>query len=687
MIFHDLPPLERTATLRCLLNEYSYQYYVLDEPTVPDAEYDRLFQELLTLEAQCPELKTPDSPTQRVGAPPVKFFPSIKHAVPMLSLENGFTPEDLLDFDRKVRERLEDKLPSNSPLTGGGQMVAYVGEPKIDGLAVSLRYEKGILVQAVTRGDGETGEAITENVRTISSASLQLRGEKIPDVLEVRGEIYMPIASFEKLNQGLLQEGKKPFANPRNAAAGSVRQLDSKITAQRSLAIFHYAVGEVVGWTPPETHHELLQQLKAWGLRTCPEIQLLQSFKECQAYYAHLSAERSGLGYEIDGVVYKVNRLDWQKELGFVSRAPRWALAYKFPAQEEMTVLEAVDFQVGRTGVLTPVARLRPVTVGGVSVSNATLHNMNEIARKDVRIGDVVIVRRAGDVIPEVVGPVLAKRAASVQVIKLPAQCPVCQSTVIVLEELAAARCSGGLYCPAQCKEALIHFASRRAMDIEGLGDKLVEQLVDVGLVKHANDLYQLSLAKLLELDRMGEKSAQNLLTAIEQSKQTTFARFLFALGIREIGQTTALHLANYFGELTSLRSANRDTLLQVSEVGEIAASSIIAFFEQPHNNEVIDALIQLGVQWPSVLAKSTRELPLKDRTFVLTGTFESLSREEATEKLQALGARVSGSVSKKTTAVIAGAEAGSKLEKAQALGVAIKDEAWLVGLLNSSAP
>jgi DNA ligase (NAD+) len=657
--------------LRELLNQYSYHYYILDNPIVPDAEYDRLFRELLNLEEQYPELKSPDSPTQRVGSTPLTSFPSIKHAIPMLSLDNGFSVEDLNNFDRRIREKTKELA------------IEYVAEPKIDGLAVSLRYEKGILVQAATRGDGETGEGITENVRTISSVSLSLRGENIPDVLEVRGEIYMPIASFEKLNQGLIKEEKKPFANPRNAAAGSIRQLDSKITAKRALAIFHYGLGEIQGWIPPASHFEIIQQLSHWGLRTCPLIEVVQNLEACQAYYQKMGNKRAGLEYEIDGIVYKVNRLNWQKELGFVSRAPRWALAYKFPAQEELTILEAVDFQVGRTGVLTPVARLKPVTVGGVCVSNATLHNMDEIRRKDLHIGDWVIIRRAGDVIPEVVSAIVEKRPDNIKAIILPQHCPVCGSDVEHLTGVSAARCSGGLYCPAQRKEALIHFASRKAMNIEGLGDKLIEQLVDAEFVRHADDLYRLSFEKLLSLERMGEKSAHNLLDAIEVSKETSFPRFLFSLGIPEIGQTTALNLANHFREINLLRQANKEALLNVPEVGDIVADNILTFFQQAHNNEVIDALLALGIHWPQIANLENSEHRLKNKTIVLTGSFQNLSREEATEKLQALGARVSNSVSKKTNFVVAGSEAGSKLEKAQALGVPVKDEAWLITLLS----
>jgi DNA ligase (NAD+) len=662
----------RAAELRRLLNEYNYQYHVLDAPTVPDAEYDRLFRELVDLENTYPDLKTLDSPTQRVGHAILKKFPEIKHSIPMLSLENAFNDEELTAFDKRVRERLKQTEA----------IIEYVCEPKLDGVAVSLRYEEGVLVQAATRGDGETGEGITENIRTIATATLHLRGKSIPKVLEVRGEVYIPKADFETLNKNLGKENKKIFANPRNAAAGSVRQLDPSITARRPLAIFHYSIGEVEGWEVPETHQAVLTQLKQWGLRVCPEIKVEEGAEGCKDYYEAIGKKRLGLPYEIDGVVYKVNRLDSQKSLGFVSRAPRWALAHKFPAQEEMTVLEAVDFQVGRTGVLTPVARLKPTLVGGVIVSNATLHNMDEITRKDLRIGDYVIIRRAGDVIPEVASVILERRPLHTQKITLPTRCPVCDSAIIQGEGEAAARCSGALYCPAQRKESLAHFASRKAMNIDGLGDKIIEQLVEQALVQHPDDLYGLSLEKLLSLERMGEKSAQNLLGAIEASKQTTLARFLFALGIREVGQTTALNLANHFGNLNALRAASVEQLLEVKDIGEVMANSIHTFFKQSHNQEVINALIQKGVHWDDIKIQEKAALPLVGQTFVLTGTLMHLSREEATEKLQALGATVSGSVSSKTTAVIAGEEAGSKLAKAQQWGIPIHDEEWLKALL-----
>lgn len=671
----DLKKLaQRASTLRQLINEYNYQYYVLDQPSVPDAEWDRLFHELKQLETDHPELKAPDSPTYKVGAEALTAFSQITHAIPMLSLENCFSEEELYAFDKRIHDRL--KLDAE---------IEYTCEPKLDGLAVSILYHDGVLVQAATRGDGQVGENITENIRTIKTVPLRLHGNNIPKVLEVRGEVYMPKKDFEQLNTKLQQQQLKLFANPRNAAAGSLRQLDPKITAQRPLAIYCYGVGEVAGWTLPATHAEVLEQFKHWGLRVCAESKVVQGAASCLAFYETIGAKRSSLPYEIDGVVYKVNQFALQKELGFVSRAPRWAIAHKFPAQEQLTIVESVDFQVGRTGVLTPVARLQPVHVGGVMVSNATLHNMDEIARKDIRIGDTVIVRRAGDVIPEIVGSIADRRPKNAKKIVLPTTCPVCGSEVLHSEEVAAARCMGELYCPAQRKEAIKHFVARKAMNIDGLGSQLVEQLVDVGLVKHVDDLYHLTFTQLAELERMGEKSASNLIAAIEHSKATTLPKFLYALGIREVGQSTALSLAKHFGTLANVRKATLEELQTVPDVGIVVAESIVTFFAQKHNNQVIDALIKAGLHW-SEHEVSQKALPLAGQIFVLTGTLVQLTREQATEQLQALGATVSGSVSKKTSYVIAGEAAGSKLTKAQELGVAVHDEQWLLELLQSHA-
>lgn len=660
--------LERWQTLQKLLNEYNYQYYVLDAPTVPDSEYDRLFQELVQLEAEHPRLKTPESASQRVGSVALKAFPPVKHAVPMLSLENGFNQDDLIAFDKRIHERLKIEAP-----------IEYICEPKLDGLAVSLRYENGKLVQAATRGDGETGEGILENVKTLRAVPLRLRGENWPQILEVRGEIFMPIAGFKKLNEGLAQAGKKTFINPRNAAAGSIRQLDPRIAAQRPLDIFYYGIGEVTGWNLPDTHQALLTQLAEWGFRICPFIQFTTGVAGCERYYEEIGARRQTLPYEIDGVVYKVNSLEAQQSLGFVSRAPRWALAHKFPAQEQVTQLKKVSFQVGRTGVVTPVASVEPVFVGGAWVSHATLHNREEIARKDLQLGDYVIIRRAGDVIPEIVAPILERRSPEVQPIVFPENCPVCHSAILFLEDYAAARCSGGLFCPAQRKESLKHFASRQAMNIEGLGDKLIEQLVDQHKVHHADDLYRLTQTDLLALERMGEKSAHNVLAAIEKSKSTTLPRFLLALGIKEVGQTTALKLAQHFKTLDAIKEASVEDLLQVRDIGQIGADSIVTFFQQPHNQAVIAALLSQGITWPALPEKNLSQ-PLAGQIVVLTGTLSYFSRETAREKLEALGAQVAGSVSAKTTCVVAGENAGSKLNKAKQLGIPIYDEAWLLG-------
>ncbi|OQX10637.1 MAG: DNA ligase (NAD(+)) LigA [Thiothrix lacustris] len=659
--------------LRQQLRYHNHLYYVLDDPQIPDVEYDRLFRELQALETAHPELITPDSPTQRVGAAPLTEFGEIKHAIPMLSLGNVFSDEELLAFDKRIHDRLKSDAETE-----------FVAEPKLDGLAISILYENGVFTRAATRGDGETGEDVTHNVRTIASVPLRLLGEGYPTVLEVRGEIYMPKAGFEAFNAKMRALGEKTFVNPRNAAAGSLRQLDPRLTAQRPLDIFCYAVGQVEGGTVPDTHFAILQQFRAWGLRVCPDIRIVQGAQGCLDYFREIGTRRNSLPYDIDGVVYKVNSIATQQELGFISRAPRWAIAHKFPAQEEITELEGVDFQVGRTGALTPVARLKPVFVGGVTVSNATLHNMDEIERKDVRIGDFVIVRRAGDVIPEVASVILERRPAGAASIVMPTHCPVCGSEVQRPEGEAVARCSGGLYCPAQVKEAIKHFASRKALNIDGLGDKMVEQLFDAGLIRHVDDLYSLDVEAVAALERMGKKSAENLITALESSKSTTLERFIYALGIRNAGEGTAKGLARYFGSLEAIQAANEETLKLVPDIGVIVAANVAQFFAEAHNRDTIQHLRDLGVHWPNYEAKPAEALPLAGKTYVITGTL-SRAREDIKADLEALGAKVSGSVSKKTTALIAGENAGSKLTKAQELGVEILGEDTLSVLLCQS--
>lgn len=661
---------KRAADLREQINYHNYRYYVLDDPEIPDAEYDRLFRDLQKLEKEFPELITQDSPTQRVGEKPLSSFGEVKHVVPMLSLGNAFSDEEVEAFGKRISDRLET------------QKIEFVAEPKLDGLAISLLYEKGVLVRAATRGDGVTGEDVTQNVRTIHSVPLRLVGNNFPEVLEVRGEVFMPKAGFEELNKRQKANNEKVFANPRNAAAGSLRQLDSKITASRPLTIFCYGVGQVEGGKIPDRHSAILKHLKGWGFRVCPEIKTVKGINGCLDYYQEINAIRNRLPYEIDGVVYKVDRLDQQASLGFVSRAPRWAIAHKFPAQEEMTKLLAIDVQVGRTGALTPVARLEPVEVGGVTVTNATLHNQDEIERMDVRVGDTVIVYRAGDVIPKVASVIVSRRPKNTRKFRMPKHCPECGSDVVRVEGEAVMRCSGGLYCPAQRKEAIKHFASRRAMDIEGLGDKLVDQLVDTQLVNDVADLFTLDLDEVANLERMAKKSAQNLLVALEKSKNTTLPRFIYALGIREVGEATALNLANHFGNLKSLMKAGEDTLQSVPDVGPVVASNIVTFFHQPHNLEVIDKLIAAGVKWPDIKVVDAGSLPLSGKTVVLTGTLSELPRAEAKEKLQQLGAKVAGSVSSKTDLVIAGEAAGSKLEKAESLNIKVIDEAAFLKLL-----
>jgi DNA ligase (NAD+) len=652
------------AELRRTIDAHNVAYHVLDNPTVPDAEYDRLIRRLQEIEGEYPELVTADSPTQRVGAAKLDAFREIRHAKPMLSLDNVFDDSELEAFDKRVRDRL----------TGSDiavERVAYWAEPKLDGAAVSLRYEQGELVFGATRGDGTTGEDVTHNVRTIRSVPLRLRGAKLPAVFEVRGEVFMPRAGFLEFNKRALERGERTFVNPRNAAAGSLRQLDPRLAASRPLDAFFYALGEVSeGYRSTRREQSgIVDMLRELGLRTCPEAELVDGVAGCLQYYSGIGQRRAQLPYDIDGVVYKVNKLDWQRELGFVSRAPRWAVAHKFPAQEELTIVRDVAFQVGRTGALTPVARLEPVFVGGVTVSNATLHNIDDLRRKDVRIGDTVIVRRAGDVIPEIVGVVLDRRPDNARVVTLPSVCPVCGSDVERGEGEAIARCIGGLFCPAQRKEAIRHFASRLALNIEGLGSKLIDQLVDKNIVKTPADLYRLTAEELMGLERQGKKSADKLVAAINKSKDTTYARFLYGLGIGNVGEATALALANEFGALDELLAADEERLQEVPDVGPVVASAIHAFFHEPHNVDVIEALRAAGIRWPARTVKP-REQPLSGQTFVITGTLQSMTREEAKARLQALGAKVVGSVSKKTTALIVGSDPGSKLQTALSLEV-----------------
>jgi len=661
--------------LREQIERHNYQYYVLDSPQIPDAEYDRLFRRLQELEAEHPELASTDSPTQRVGGAPLAAFDEVEHRVPMLSLENALSADAMADFDRRVRDRL-----------GHDREMSYVAEPKLDGLAISLRYEDGRLVQAATRGDGARGENVTRNVRTIASVPLRLLGDDWPPVLEVRGEIFMPRKGFDELNNRQRELGEKTFANPRNAAAGSLRQLDSRVTASRPLAIYCFGLGEVAGPPLSATHSGGMALLRQWGLPVSPELKVVTGLESCAAYFEDMGTRRAGLAYDIDGVVFKVDRISDQQDLGFVSRAPRWAIAQKFPAQEELTVVEAVEFQVGRTGAVTPVARLQPVFVGGVTVSNATLHNMDEVQRKDVRVGDTVYVRRAGDVIPEVVRVLPERRPQGGAPVEMPAHCPVCGSEVERVEGESVARCTGGLYCAAQRKEAVKHFASRRALDIEGLGDKLIEQLIDQDLIEDPADLFALSAETLAGLERMGEKSARNLVEALGRSRNTTLARFLYALGIREVGEATAQSLARQFGSLDAISAAEEEALQETPDVGPVVARHLFTFLRQTHNREVIAKLQAAGVSWPeSEPAPSAQDMPFAGKTFVLTGTL-TRPRAGVKERLQGLGAKVSGSVSKKTDYLIAGEEAGSKLEKARALGVEVLDEQGLFDLIEGSS-
>jgi DNA ligase (NAD+) len=661
---------KRVSELRGLLERYNYRYHALDDPEVPDAEYDRLMLELRALETENPQLLTADSPTQRVGAAPVAQFAQIRHRVAMLSLDNAFTEEEVRDFDRRVRER-----------AGKDGSIRYSAEPKLDGLAISALYEGGLFVRGATRGDGETGEEITQNLRTVSALPLRLRGDDAPRVLEVRGEVYMPIAGFDRFNKEAVARGEKPFVNPRNAAAGSLRQLDARITASRPLDLFIYGVGFVEGGDLPAHQGQLLKALRGWGFKICPQSRVVESIEGCLDYYREMGAMRPRLPYQIDGVVYKVDDIDLQQRLGFVSRAPRWALAHKFPAEEAMTTVRDIEFQVGRTGTLTPVARLEPVFVGGVTVSNATLHNMDELGRKDVRVGDTVVVRRAGDVIPEVVRVLPERRIPGATPVMLPSHCPVCGSPVVRELDQAAARCTGGRICAAQRKEELKHFASRRALDIQGLGDKLVEQLVDLDWVRTPADLFDLQVDKLASLERLGDKSAQKLRSAIEAAKRTTLPRFLYALGIRDVGEATALAVAQHFGDLKALRRATEAQIQLVPDVGPVVAAHVAAYFRDPENAKVVDRLLAKGVTWPALAAKPAHG-ELAGKTFVLTGTLKALTREAATEAILERGGKVSGSVSAKTHYVIAGEDAGSKLKKAQDLNVAILDEAQFLRLL-----
>ena len=656
------------------LNRHNYAYYVLDAPSIPDAEYDRLFQELLALEQAHPELVTPDSPTQRVGAAPLPQFSQVTHSVPMLSLGNGFDESDINAFDRRVRDGLHL------------DHVEYASELKFDGLAINLRYENGLLVQASTRGDGETGEDVSANIRTIRAIPLRLRTAHPPKVLDIRGEVLMFKDGFERLNQGQRVAGQKEFANPRNAAAGSLRQLDSRITAQRELRFFAYGIGALEGADMPPTHAALLDWYVELGIPVCAERAVVLDADGLLDFFRQVGDKREKLPYEIDGVVYKVNRLDQQEMLGFVTRAPRFAIAHKFPAQEAMTVLQGIEVQVGRTGAITPVARLAPVFVGGVTVTNATLHNEDEIKRKDIRIGDTVIVRRAGDVIPEVVAHVPELRPENAQEFVMPTVCPICSSPIEKPEGEAIARCSGGwTRCAAQRKGGLQHFASRKAMDVEGLGDQLIEQLVDRDIVKTAADLYQLDQSSLAALDRMADKSAHNVLAALEQSKSTTLARFLYALGIRHVGETTAKTLANHFGSVESLIEASEETLLSVPDVGPVVAHSIRHFLSDPYNVSLINQLRSAGIHWLDGSPSASGSLPLQGKTFVLTGSLPTLTREDASRMIEAAGGKVAGSVSTKTSFVVAGEEAGSKLAKAQTLGITILNEVTFLELINDS--
>lgn len=659
--------------LRKTLRQYEYEYHVLDNPTVPDSEYDRLFHQLKALELEHPEFLTSDSPTQRVGAKPLSGFSQIRHEIPMLSLDNAFSDEEFNAFVKRIEDRL---IILPKPLT-------FCCEPKLDGLAVSILYVNGALTQAATRGDGTTGEDITANIRTIRNIPLQLLTDNPPARLEVRGEVFMPHAGFERLNEYALEHGEKTFANPRNAAAGSLRQLDPNITSKRPLVLNAYGIGIAEGVELPNTHYARLQWLKSIGIPVNPEIRLCNGTNEVLDFYRDIQNKRSSLGYDIDGTVLKINDIALQNELGFISKAPRWAIAYKFPAQEELTVLNDVEFQVGRTGAITPVAKLEPVFVAGVTVSNATLHNGDEIERLNIAIGDTVVIRRAGDVIPQIIGVLHERRPDNAKPIIFPTNCPVCDSQIIRIEGEAVARCTGGLFCAAQRKEALKHFVSRKAMDIDGVGGKLIEQLVDRELIHTPADLFKLDLTTLTRLERMGAKSAENALNSLEKAKSTTLARFIFALGIREVGETTALNLANHFKTLDALKAADLEQLQQVPDVGEVVANRIFVFWREAHNVAVVEDLIAQGVHWETVEVKEASENLFKDKTVVLTGTLTQMGRNEAKALLQQLGAKVSGSVSSKTDFVIAGDAAGSKLAKAQELNIPVLTEEEFLEQIN----
>jgi DNA ligase (NAD+) len=664
--------IKQLASLKITISEYNYQYYVLDNPSVPDAEYDRQMKALQAIELKNPELLTDDSPSQKVGDMPLPEFEQVAHEVPMLSLDNVFDKASFLAFEK----RMQDRLKSDAEM-------GYSCEPKLDGLAVSLLYEQGKLVRGATRGDGRVGENITANVRTIRNIPLTLRGVNYPERLEVRGEVVMTRDGFAKLNKTQLEQDKKAFANPRNAAAGSLRQLDSRITAKRPLLFFSYSLGLVENEQYPlaDSHSGRLKQLSDWGLPLSKELQVAQGTDACLDYYQHLGAVRDSLNYDIDGVVFKADNIELQQQLGFVARAPRWAIAYKFPAQEEMTVVQDVEFQVGRTGAITPVARLEPVFVGGVTVSNATLHNADEIQRLGLKIGDTVIIRRAGDVIPQVVSVIVEQRPEDARDIVFPKTCPICDSAIEKLEDEAIARCTGGLYCAAQLKESMKHFASRKAFDIDGLGDKIIEQLVDQKLVKTPADFFKLEFMQISNLERMGEKSAANLIQSLEKCKQTTLAKFMYSLGIREVGEATAANLAAHYCELDAIKQADIESLQEVSDVGVIVAQHLVNFFAEDHNVQVIDELLAAGIQWPKMDKVEVDALPLSGQTFVLTGTLEQMDRNAAKAMLQSLGAKVAGSVSAKTSCVVAGEKAGSKLAKAEALGVKVLNEQEMMDL------